>query len=323
MAKNNNLHSAKRNKRDEFYTQLADIEKELMHYKAFFKGKVVYCNCDDARESNFFKYFSMNFEHLGLKKLISTGYKENGKGVLLTYEGDKNGNRIVDNEEIVVTELNGNGDFRSEECIKFLKEADVVVTNPPFSLFREYVAQLMEYGKKFLIIGNQNAITYKEIFPYIKNEEMWMGLSMNGSNRWFQAPDDYEVKENAAGYKVIDGKKYYFVNGVAWFTNIPHNRRNQPLDLYKKYSNEYPKYDNYDAIEVSQVADIPMDYNGVMGVPITYLYKHCPTQFEILGTSDRGGDGLMDYIKLNHTRFDAPVINNKGVYKRIFIKKII
>ena len=312
---NANLTNAKKAKNDEFYTQLTDIEKEMRHYKDFFKGKVVYCNCDDARESNFFKYFSLNFEHLGLKKLISTGYKADGKGVVLIYEGDKNGNRKVDNEEIVVNELQGNGDFRSAECIEFLKEADVVVTNPPFSLFREYVAQLMEYGKKFLIIGNQNAITYKEIFPYIKNNELWLGLSMNGSNRWFQAPDDYEVKENAAGYKVIDGKKYYFVNGVTWFTNIPHNKRNEELDLYRKYdADAYPKYDNYDAIEVSKVADIPMDYKGVMGVPITFLYKYNPSQFEILGHEHD--------LDCNGTSINQFLVNGKGVYKRLLIKPI-
>ena len=320
--KNSNLHNAKRAKNDEFYTQLSDIEKEMRHYKEFFKGKVVYCNCDDARESNFFKYFSLNFEHLGLKKLITTGYKEEGKGVVLIYEGDKNGNRIVEDSEIIVRELESNGDFRSEECIEFLKEADVVVTNPPFSLFREYVAQLMEYGKKFLIIGNQNAITYKEIFPYIKNEELWMGLSMNGSNRWFQAPDDYEVKANAAGYKVIDGKKYYFVNGVAWFTNIPHNRRNEPLDLFRRYSVEdYPKYDNYDAIEVSRVENIPMDYDGVMGVPITFLYKYCPTQFEIIDARDVA---LNDKQRNKSTYLikDADgAINGKPTYARICIRK--
>ena len=312
---NANLTNAKKAKNDEFYTQLTDIEKEMRHYKDFFKGKVVYCNCDDARESNFFKYFSLNFEHLGLKKLISTGYKADGKGVVLIYEGDKNGNRKVDNEEIVVNELQGNGDFRSAECIEFLKEADVVVTNPPFSLFREYVAQLMEYGKKFLIIGNQNAITYKEIFPYIKNNELWLGLSMNGSNRWFQAPDDYEVKENAAGYKVIDGKKYYFVNGVTWFTNIPHNKRNEELDLYRKYdADAYPKYDNYDEIEVSKVADIPMDYKGVMGVPITFLYKYNPSQFEILGHEHD--------LDCNGTSINQFLVNGKGVYKRLLIKPI-
>ena len=312
---NANLTNAKKAKCDEFYTQLTDIEKEMRHYKDFFKGKVVYCNCDDARESNFFKYFSLNFEHLGLKKLISTGFKADGKGVVLIYEGDKNGNRIVDNEEIIVNELEGNGDFRSAECIEYLKECDVVVTNPPFSLFREYVAQLMEYGKKFLIIGNQNAITYKEIFPYIKNNELWLGLSMNGSNRWFQAPDDYEVKENAAGYKVIDGKKYYFVNGVTWFTNIPHNKRNEELDLYRKYNEtDYPQYDNYCAIDVSKVADIPMDYEGVMGVPITFLYKYNPSQFEIVG--------LDRYVEDNPKYGHRFTINGKETYARILIKSL-
>ena len=322
MAKNTNLHSAKKGKNDEFYTQLTDIEKEMKHYKEFFKGKVVYCNCDDARESNFFKYFSINFEFLGLKKLITTGYKEDGKGVVLIYEGDKNGNRMVEDSEIIVRELEGNGDFRSEECIEFLKESDVVVTNPPFSLFREYVAQLMEYGKKFLIIGNQNAITYKEIFPYIKNNELWMGLSMNGSNRWFQAPDDYEVKSNAAGYKVENGKKYYFVNGVAWFTNIPHNHRNEPLDLFRKYNEtDYPKYDNYDAIEVSRVENIPMNYEGVMGVPITFLYKYCTTQFEILGMSASAGyNPNIVGIPFKGDKDARCLINGKNVYARILIK---
>ena len=259
---NSNLKIAKKSKNDEFYTQYTDIEKEMRYYKDFFKGKVVYCNCDDARESNFFKYFSLNFEFLGLKKLITTGYKADGKGVVLVYEGDKNGNRRVDNEEIIVNELNGDGDFRSEECIEYLKQADVVVTNPPFSLFRQYVKQLMDYNKKFIIIGNQNAITYKEIFPYIKNNQLWLGMSMNGSNRWFVAPDSYEVKENAAGYKLDEkGRKMFFVNGVTWFTNIENKRRNEKLDLYKRYSFEdYPKYDNYDAIEVSRVDEIPMDY---------------------------------------------------------------
>lgn len=261
MAKNNNLHTAKTAKNDEFYTMLTDIEKEMRYYKDFFKGKVVYCNCDDARESNFFKYFSLNFEFLGLKKLISTGYKADGKGVVLVYEGDKNGNRRVDNEEIIVKELNGDGDFRSEECIEYLKQADVVVTNPPFSLFRQYVKQLMDYGKKFIIIGNQNAITYKEIFPYIKNNQLWLGMSMNGSNRWFVAPDSYEVKENAAGYKLDEkGRKMFFVNGVTWFTNIENKRRNEKLDLYKRYSFEdYPKYDNYLGFNVDKVTDIPVN----------------------------------------------------------------
>jgi hypothetical protein len=226
----------------------------------------------------------------------------------------------VDDEEIIVNELQGDGDFRSEECIEYLKEADVVVTNPPFSLFREYVAQLMEYGKKFIIIGSMNAITYKEIFPYIKNDKLWLGVT-GIKDMSFKVPSSYEARETRFWIDE-NGQHWRSLGNSCWFTNVEHNKRNHPLDLYKKYSNEYPKYDNYNAIEVSKVADIPMDYDGVMGVPITFLDKYCPTQFEILGTSDRGGDGLMDYIKLNHTRFDAPVINNKGVYKRIFIKKI-
>lgn len=264
---NSNLTNAKKAKNDEFYTQLTDIEKEMRYYKSFFKGKVVYCNCDDARESNFFKYFSMNFEHLGLKKLISTGYKENGKGVVLIYEGDKNGNRIVDDSEIVVSELEGNGDFRSAECVEFLKQADVVVTNPPFSLFREYVKQLMEFGKKFLIIGNKNALTYKEIFSYIKTNELWLGITN---------PDEYRLP---------NGNITQSVKGLCrWFTNLENKKRNEEIDLYRKYNEtEYSKYENYDAIEVSKVADIPMDYDGVMGVPITFLDKYCPTQFEIVG----------------------------------------
>ena len=318
MAQTSKLHAANAAKNDEFYTQSTDIEKEMDNYKGFFKGKVVYCNCDDARESNFFKYFSSRFEELGLKKLITTGYKAEGKGVVLIYEGDKNGNHKVEDNEIVVRELEGSGDFRSEECIEFLKEADVVVTNPPFSLFREYVKQLMDYGKKFIIIGNQNAITYKEIFPYIKNNELWLGVSMNGANRWFYAPDNYEVKENAAGYKVENGRKMFFVNGVVWFTNISNEKRNKKLDLIRRYSNEYPKYDNYDAIEVSRVENIPMDYDGVMGVPISFLHKYNPEQFEIVGLMSgakgenltNGNDGRAKFY-----------IGGKGVYARILIKK--
>ena len=323
---NTNLKTAKKSKNDEFYTLMEDIEKEMRYYKDFFKGKVVYCNCDDARESNFFKYFSLNFEFLGLKKLITTGYKSDGKGVVLVYEGDKNGNRRVDNEEIIVNELNGDGDFRSEECIEYLKQADVVVTNPPFSLFRQYVKQLMDYGKKFIIIGNQNAIICKEIFPYIKNNQLWLGMSMNGSNRWFVAPDSYEVKENAAGYKLDEkGRKMFFVNGVTWFTNIENKRRNEKLDLYKRYSFEdYPKYENFDAIYVNRVDEIPIDYDGVMGVPITFLYKYNPKQFEILDLINRymifDYFGVNEEVRKKHSH--CANVNGKSTYARILIKKI-
>lgn len=307
-SKNNNLHQAKRAKNDEFYTMLSDIEKEMVHYKDFFKGKVVYCNCDDARESNFFKYFSMNFEYLGLKKLITTGYKAEGKGVVLIYEGDKNGNRKVDDDEIKVTELNGNGDFRSEECINYLKQADIVVTNPPFSLFREYVKQLMDYNKKFIIIGNQNAITYKEIFPYIKDNEMWLGTNTNKTLE-FSMPQYYTKWD-----RIEDGKKYGKVPAISWFTNVEHKKRFELVTLYKKYnSNEYPKYDNFDAIEVSKTCEIPMDYDGVMGVPISFLDKYCPTQFEIVGI-DR-------YVKDNPKYGHRFTINGKECYARILIKK--
>ena len=280
MAKNNNLHTAKTAKNDEFYTMLTDIEKEMRYYKDFFKGKVVYCNCDDARESNFFKYFSLNFEFLGLKKLISTGYKADGKGVVLVYEGDKNSNRRVDNEEIIVNELNGDGDFRSEECIEYLKECDVVVTNPPFSLFRQYVQQLMDYGKKFIIIGNQNAITYKEIFPYIKDNKIWLGIN-SGKSMEFSMPMSYEKWDRIEG-----NRKYGKVPGISWFTNVPYVYERKPLILTKSYYDNpsaYPKFDNFDAINVDKVADIPMDYDGIMGVPITFLNNYCPSQFTIIG----------------------------------------
>ena len=275
--KNSNLHSAKRAKNDEFYTFMNDIDNELNEYKDFFKGKVVYCNCDDARESNFFKYFSDAFEHLGLKKLITTSYKENGKGVVLIYEGDKNGNKIVEDSEIEVRELEGNGDFRSAECIEFLKECDVVVTNPPFSLFREYVAQLMEYGKKFLIIGPMNAVTYKEIFPYIKNNELWLGQNAKGGTRKgnslsFMTPTN-EIKDVSAW----------------WFTNIDCKRKNTILETGCSYNEiDYPKYDNYGAIECRKSHLVPMDYEGVIGVPISFLMFHCPTQFEIIDAREVG-----------------------------------
>ena len=255
MAKNNNLHNAKRAKNNEFYTRLEDIEKEMCHYREHFRGKVVYCNCDDPKESNFFKFFSLQFEFLGLKKLISTGYKENGHGVAYIYEGDKNGNNLPDDSEIQTYELQGNGDFRSEECIEFLKEADVVVTNPPFSLFREVVAQLVEYNKKFLLLCNNNAITYKEIFPLIMSNKMWLGYS-NNKTMEFVLSDSYEKWD-----RIENGKKIGKVPAISWFTNLEHDHRNRPLDLTQRYDPRYyPKFDNYSAINIDKVMDIPVDY---------------------------------------------------------------
>lgn len=292
--KNTNLHNAKRAKNDEFYTLLTDIEKEMVHYRDYFKGKVIFCNCDDARESNFFKFFANNFELLKIKKLITTGYKEDGHGVVLEYNGDIDGDFMVGDDEVKVTELKGNGDFRSEECIDYLKQADIVITNPPFSLFREYVKQLMDYDKKFIIIGSQNAITYKEIFPYIKDNKLWLGYNFVKS---FIQPNG-EVKK---------------FGNILWYTNIPHDKRNWPMDFYRTYKPElYPKYDNYDAIEVSKVCDIPMDYKGVMGVPITFLDKYNPEQFQIVGI-DR-------YVADNPHYGHRFTINNKEIYARILIR---
>jgi hypothetical protein len=290
---NKNLHSAKKGKNDEFYTQLEDIERELKHYKEHFKDKVVYCNCDDPRVSNFFHYFSYNFEHLGLKKLIATCYKSKERdlfsdnqsevAIYLEYNGDKNGDNVPNVEEIGIHHLKGDGDFRSSESIELLKQADIVVTNPPFSLFREYVAQLVEYDKKFVIIGNQNAITYKDTFQLVKENKIWFGHSIHSGDREFRVPDSYPL--NASGNRIDEnGNKYIRVKGVRWFTNLDYKERYEDLILYKTYNEkEYLKYDNYDAININKTKEIPMDYAGVMGVPITFLDKYNPTQFEIIG----------------------------------------
>lgn len=292
---NKNLNKAKEAKKDEFYTQLDDINRELRHYREHFRGKTVLCNCDDPRVSNFFTYFAYNFEFLGLKRLITTCYKnrdmdlfsegKSEQAVYLIYEGDKNGNHIPDAEEIGVRPLKGDGDFRSKECIELLKQADIVVTNPPFSLFREYVAQLMEYDKKFLIIGNVNAISYKEIFAHIKDNKMWLGASIHSGDRKFWVPDNYEL--NAAGCGTDEtGRKFIRVKGVRWFTNLDYKERHEDIILYKRYTpEEYPKYANYDAINVDKTDEIPLDYDGMMGVPITFLDKYNPEQFEIIGKS--------------------------------------
>jgi len=292
---NKNLHKANKAKKDEFYTQLSDIEKELGHYKEHFKNKVVFCNCDDPRVSNFFHYFSYNFENLGLKKLITTCYKNqqsdlfsqnnSEKAIYLEYTGDKNKDRVPNLKEIGIKNLKGDGDFRSPECIELLKQADIVVTNPPFSLFRDYVAQLMEYKKKFVIIGNINAVTYKDFFQLIKENKVWLGQSIHSGDREFGVPDDYPL--NAAGCRIDkNGKKFIRVKGVRWFTNLDYEERHEDLVLYKTYKgheNEYPKYDNYNAINIDVTKDIPVDYKGAMGVPITFLDKYNPEQFEIIG----------------------------------------
>ncbi len=318
ISNNKNLNQANVAKKDEFYTQLADIERELEHYKKYLKGKSVFCNCDDPRVSNFFHYFSFNFEDLKLKKLITTCYKnqkrdlfsqhDSEKAIYLEYKGDKNDNRVPDVEEIGIKHLNGDGDFRSEECIKLLKQADIVVTNPPFSLFREYVAQLIEYNKKFIIIGNQNAITYKEIFKLMKENKMWLGYGFAGGNAYFKTP---HVKEFAKG--VYDEKTGLVkFRNLGWFTNLDIKKRHENLILYKTYKgNEqnYPKYDNYDAINIDLTIDIPKDYKGTMGVPISFMDKYNPDQFEILGNEyDLNIDKGRGYV------------NGERKYGRIFIK---
>ena len=327
MAKNQNLHLAKRVARDEFYTQLTDIERELRHYeeKIGGGGKIIYCNCDDPRVSNFFKFFSLQFERLGLKKLITTCYKNQQpdlfsqhdakQAIYLEYTGDKDGNRIPDPHEINVYGLQGDGDFRSPECIELLGEADIVVTNPPFSLFREYVAQLMEYEKKFLITGPKNAITYKEIFPFIKANKMWLGI---GGVKEFEVRGENDGK---ARFCQDRGRWYQKFGNVGWFTNLEHSKRNEELVLYRNYSpEEHPKYDNYDAIEVSKVKNIPMDWDGVMGVPITFLDKYNPEQFELLGATESEGKGFSAGLWNPVSGIAQAMVNGKRVYKRLFIR---
>lgn len=308
-AKKSSLIKAKEKKNDEFYTQLTDIEKELVHYRHHFKDAVVFCNCDDPEWSNFWKYFHLNFEFLGLKKLITTHYDPTEPTYKMEYEGGND----ADITAGTITPLKTNGDFRSPECIELLKEATIVVTNPPFSLFREYVAQLMEYDKKFLIIGNMNAITYKEVFPLIKDNKLWYGPSITSGDRKFNVPDDYPLKASGCGID-DDGRKFIRVKGVRWFTNLDHQGRHEPLDLVEKYTPEkYPKYDNYDAINVNKTLDIPCDYDGVMGVPITFLDKFNPEQFEIIG--------LDRYVENNPHYGHRFKINGKETYARVLIKR--
>lgn len=321
---NANLSAAKTAKNDEFYTQLTDIEKELRHYRKHFKDKTVLCNCDDPFESNFFKYFVLNFNRLGLKKLITTCYEgsavaeyRNGKAkpykAVVTTVHDTTGDGGVDMEDVrnlfelgenELAQLEGDGDFRSEECLALLDEADIVVTNPPFSLFREYVATLIEHQKKFITIGNQNAITYKEIFPLLKDDDIWLGSTH---------PKEFIQRDGTI-------KKF---GNICWFTNLDIKKRHEELILVKKYTgheDEYPKYDNYDAIEVSKVVNIPLDYTGVMGVPITFLDKYSPEQFELIGADEAEGTGFSQGLFIEGSKYKQCYANGARIYKRIFIR---
>ena len=322
MAKNTSLGNARNNKEDEFYTQLSDIEKELSHYKDHFKGKTILCNCDDPRISNFFRYFALKFNELGLKRLITTCYKNQEadlfsqndceKAVWLDYYGNPNDPTNTDFSTVEIKELKGDGDFRSAECIELLKQADIVVTNPPFSLFREYVDVLMKYEKKFLIIGSQNNITYKEIFKLFKENKIWLGYK--AGDMAFKVPDYYAPRETRY-WQDETGQKWRSMGNICWYTNLDIAKHHEDLILYKHYSEEeYPKYDNYDAINVGKYSEIPMDYDGIMGVPVTFLDKYNPAQFEIIGL-DRY---TVPKEKLVGGRL---TINGKIKFARILIKR--
>lgn len=353
---NENLHKANKAKKDEFYTQLIDIEKELKHYKEQFKDKVVYCNCDDPFESNFFKYFASNFNALGLKKLIATSYKPspiantqlglfgndktlkqtkgrpktNANKFIINEVGDIDNDGAFDLRDIAEqlkanknnewSPMEGDGDFRSGESIELLKQADIVVTNPPFSLFREYVAQLVEYDKKFLIIGNTNSITYKEIFKLIKDDKLRTGYTNFNVGMFFEVPDDWEKFH----HKNENGKKIARVSTSCWFTNLEVEKHKQDIVLYKKYNEkDYPKYDNYEGIEVSKVQEIPMDYEKAMGVPITFIDKYNPDQFEIigLGISNSGKEIGVKPYKAEHKKYRKEVQKRGAVDGDLYMMK--
>ncbi len=351
------LQKAKTLKNDEFYTQLSDIENELRHYKSHFKGKVVFCNCDDPYESNFFKYFCLNFNSLGLKKLITTGYVTSPiiGTELNIWTGEENALHIdartpyvahineitdlnhdgrIDLEDVKLLlkqkhncrrKLHGDGtypagDFRSEECLKLLKQADIVVTNPPFSLFREYIAQLIEFDKKFVIMGNKNAITYKEFFPLLKDNKVWIGATTLNGGRWMIMPKGMKIEKKDKTKTNDRGDTILNVAGVCWFTNLDIKKRHEDLILYKKYNKQdYPYYDNYDAINVDKVTDIPMDFDGAIGVPITFFDKYNPNQFEIIGATESEGKGFSNGLWTGGIA--QAVIAGERKYKRIFIKR--
>lgn len=348
MGGNKNLRTAAKVKNDEFYTRLTDIEKELRHYRKHFKDKVILCNCDDPFESNFFKYFVLNFNRLGIKKLITTCYatspisnqqlslfdvygEEKSKNrpykAVVTQVRDTTGDGGIDMEDIKnlfkskeneLTELKGDGDFRSDECIELLKESDIVVTNPPFSLFREYISVLMENEKSFITMGNKNAITYKEFFPLLKDEKVWVGATSLNGGRWMIMPKEVEVESKKAKIDT-NGDVIINIPGVCWFTNLDIKKRHEDLILIRKYNSEdYPHYDNYDAINVDKVTEIPYDYPGYMGVPITFMDKFNPSQFEIFGIMNTGEEN--EGIRYPDTPHGRPIINGKEKYLRILIK---
>jgi hypothetical protein len=378
---NKNLTKAKKEKNDEFYTQYTDIQKEVEAYLEYdpdtFRGKLVYCNCDDPFESNFFRYFALNFKKLGLRQLITTSYKpspiantqlelfgdyeipEKQKGrpkitankFVINEVGDIDDNgefnlediarQLRENRQNEWTPLEGDGDFRSEECISLLEQANIVVTNPPFSLFREYVRQLIDYDKKFLIIGSMNAITYKEIFPLIKDNKLWLGNKTSSQQMFLEAPKEYTEKVMATRkqgmwWRIIDGKPLVGIHTALWFTNLEHGRRHQPLPLMTmeenlKYSNHkeirgkeaYDEYDNYDAIEVPYTDAVPSDYEGAMGVPVSFLDKYCPEQFEILGATESEGKGFSNGLWDEGSNVSQPLVDGQRKFKRIFIKHSI
>jgi len=324
---NRGLHSAKRNKKDEFYTQIVDIERELRHYRHHFKNKTVYCNCDDPYVSAFFKYFAKNFAFFGLKKLVTTCYRsrsvdlfsqnDSEQSIKLEYSGGAPDN-LPTPDDIGVIPLTGDGDFRSDECVNILKEADIIVTNPPFSLFNEYVAQLAKYEKKFIIIGHQNAITYKEVFPLIQSNRMWLGYGFKRNMAHFIAPH-YEDTASDADHR----EGFIRVSGVVWYTNLDHNKRHEEAILVQQYlgnEDSYPRYDNYDAIEVARTQNIPRDFDGAMGVPITFLTKYNPEQFEILGATESEGVGFSRGLWNSESGVAQAMVSGKRVYKRIFIR---
>jgi hypothetical protein len=309
------------------------LKKELKHYKNHFKDKVVLCNCDDPRVSNFFHFFSYNFERFGLKRLIATCYKSQDsdlfsqnnseRAIYLEYTGDKNGNNVPDVNEIGIKHLQGDGDFRSKECIELLKKADIVVTNPPFSLFREYVSQLVEYDKHFIILGNSNALTYKEIFKLIRENKVWLGASIHSGDVEFMVPNDYEIRSKSLRIDEM-GRKFIRVPSIRWFTNLDYIERHEDLILYKKYNEEeYPKYENFDAINVDVTKDIPVDYAGAMGVPITFIDKYNPDQFEIigLGISNSGIEIGVQPYKPEHKKYRKEVQKRGAVDGDLYMMK--